>query len=467
MERKNSFPLLSCSILFLIFLGVSFLAWLPFVDLTTEKITWILFLFAPIAGLMKNTYLIIFIIGLGGFTSLIFSRSTFCSFNLDRIYAIKKSKLKNTLFFSLIITAFSLGGTIWGMGEEGMVFVPLITQIAQEMGWGAFSGVAIIIFGTGIGALASIINPFVIQIALDSVPNVPVVDNSFLVVRVLIWFFFNSVGILIMAKYLLPQRSGGERSSRDKKSLSSVCLSVPILTKNKKRELLRQVSKKISIYLFAISIVIMVLTFIPWSSIFSSVPVVLQHWQKDPFLSLGLMFFFFSLFILIFNTTERFSSAAIFFEGVKQMLPTALLISLASATEFILIETGIGNEISEWIIHWLKLSNRKDLVWYCFFIFFFFSFFIPSTSALARLFFPIIGPVALSVGVLPEIVVVFSLASGIVNLFSPSSIVLAMNLGKARIQYKHYMKKMFIVLLCMFVLCILFVWFLSAATFLS
>jgi len=69
------------------------------------------------------------------------------------------------------------------------------------------------------------------------------------------------------------------------------------------------------------------------------------------------------------------------------------------------------------------------------------SFVIPSTSGLATVSMPIMGPLAQNLGYNPAVMVmIFSAASGILNLFTPTSGVVMGGLASAHIEYSTWLK---------------------------
>ena len=69
------------------------------------------------------------------------------------------------------------------------------------------------------------------------------------------------------------------------------------------------------------------------------------------------------------------------------------------------------------------------------------SFLIPSTSGLASVAFPVLGPLTAALKYSPEVMVlIFSAASGIINLMTPTSGVVMGGLATARVQYTTWLK---------------------------
>ena len=78
------------------------------------------------------------------------------------------------------------------------------------------------------------------------------------------------------------------------------------------------------------------------------------------------------------------------------------------------------------------------------------SFLIPSSSGMATVSMPIMGPLANSLGFSPDVMImIFSAGNGLVNLFTPTSGAIMGGLALAKVEYSTWLKfggKLFIVL---------------------
>ena len=76
-----------------------------------------------------------------------------------------------------------------------------------------------------------------------------------------------------------------------------------------------------------------------------------------------------------------------------------------------------------------------------FLVYFGLSFLIPSTSGMATVSMPIMGPLAADLGFSPEVMVmIFSAAIGVVNLFTPTSGAIMGGLSLAKIEWTTWVK---------------------------
>ena len=89
----------------------------------------------------------------------------------------------------------------------------------------------------------------------------------------------------------------------------------------------------------------------------------------------------------------------------------------------------------------MKSLRKIALIISALIIFMILSFFIPSTSGLSGLSMPIFGPLAVSLGFAPEVLIsIFSAGSGIVNLVTPTSGAIMGALAIAKVDYSTWTK---------------------------
>ncbi len=67
---------------------------------------------------------------------------------------------------------FSVGGSLIGMAEENLIYIPLIIHLALALGYDVITGTAIVLMGAGIGFTTAVMNPFTVGIA-QSIAKLP------------------------------------------------------------------------------------------------------------------------------------------------------------------------------------------------------------------------------------------------------------------------------------------------------
>lgn len=105
---------------------------------------------------------------------------------------IRKGNGKEKLLLPVLFILFSLGGAIWGMGEESIPFAMILVPMVIAMGYDAVTGVLITYVATQIGFGTSWMNPFSVAIA-QGVAGVPILSGA--TFRVILWVVFTGVGL--------------------------------------------------------------------------------------------------------------------------------------------------------------------------------------------------------------------------------------------------------------------------------
>ena len=104
---------------------------------------------------------------------------------------IKKTKGKEVLLIPITFVLFSLGGAVFGMGEEALPFAMILIPLFIAMGYDSVIGVLCTYCATQIGFGASWMNPFSLAIA-QGIADVPVFSGSEF--RIVLWILFTGLG---------------------------------------------------------------------------------------------------------------------------------------------------------------------------------------------------------------------------------------------------------------------------------
>ena len=122
---------------------------------------------------------------------------------------IDRTQNREFLIIPLLFFLFSLGGAVFGMGEEAIAFAMILVPIVVALGYDALTGVMITYVATQIGFATSWMNPFGIAIA-QGIAGVPVLSGSGF--RVAMWLFFTVVGIVYTYLYARRVKADPESS---------------------------------------------------------------------------------------------------------------------------------------------------------------------------------------------------------------------------------------------------------------
>ncbi|MFQ9741618.1 MAG: hypothetical protein ACLRX5_03490 [Slackia sp.] len=222
--------------------------------------------------------------------------------------------------------------------------------------------------------------------------------------------------------------------------------------------------QKGALVVFAIAFIIMVISFIPWedfginvftgwSAVVTGLP--LGQWY---FLEAACWFFVLAIIIAVVGGLSESETVKAFIDGCADMMSVVMIIALARGVSILMAETGM----SDWIL--LNASNALQGVsaivfapvsWLLYVVL---SFLIPSSSGMATVSMPIMGPLAANLGFSVEtMVMIFSSANGLVNLFTPTCGAIMGGLAIAKVQYGTWLKWVWKLLVILAVVCLVVV----------
>jgi uncharacterized ion transporter superfamily protein YfcC len=122
---------------------------------------------------------------------------------------IKRTAGAEFLLIPVMYALFSLGGAVFGMGEEAIAFAMILVPLCIAMGYDAVTGVLITYVATQIGFATSWMNPFSVAIA-QGIAGVPVLSGA--PFRIGMWVFFTLLGTafaMVYAARVKPSRVSG------------------------------------------------------------------------------------------------------------------------------------------------------------------------------------------------------------------------------------------------------------------
>ena len=440
MSKKKGVQLSAFSILFLIIIA---LAILTFVFPQVENASLATVVMAPFNGFKDAVDVCIFILLLGGFLGVVTKTGA-----LDAGIAslVKKLKGNELILIPILMTLFSIGGTTYGMAEETVAFYVLICSTMVAAGFDSTVGVATIMLGAGVGVLGSTVNPFAIGVALDTLREKGIQYNNGTVILlgVILWLSSLVLAIMFVLNY----------AKKVKADKGSTILSLQEQQDMKEAfghanfDNIEFTGKtKLTLTIFTITFVIMVISLIPWESFGIT---VFKGWTSyltgTPFgewyfAEIAMWFLISGIVVGVVNGLREKEIIDSFMEGVKDMLSVVLIIAVARGASVLMKETKFDAFILDSASSALKGLSAIIFAPASYLLFIVLSFLIPSTSGLASVSFPVLGPLTAALGYSVEVmVVVFSAASGIVNLITPTSGVVMGGLAIGKMEYGTWLK---------------------------
>lgn len=334
-----------------------------------------------------------------------------------------------------LFVLFSLGGAIFGMGEETIPFVLLLVPVFARLGLNAITVVLVTYVATQIGFATSWMNPFSVVIA-QGISGLPPVSGAGL--RVAMWGVYTALGAALTLRYALQQLRG--RAAAD----AGPALAVERATRAD------------------VGVLLVLLATMVW--------VIYGVTQRHYYLpELAAQFFAMALAAGVVAWLGRRPGldanalADAFREGAAQMLPVVLVVALAKALVLLLGGTDPGkasvlNTLLYELAHLLEGLPASVAAWLMLMLQSAINFLVPSGSGQAALTMPILAPLGELLGVSRQVTVLaFQLGDGLTNLIVPTSAVLMGVLGAARIDWLSWARHILHWVLWLFVLSTLFV----------
>jgi len=163
-------------------------------------------LLAPIRGAIEAADVIFFILVIGGFIALYNRSGAF-----DSGIAALAAKLRGREHWLVIVFTilFAIGGTTEGTAEETIAFYPLLAPVFMRAGYDRIVPMAVILGGSQMGCLGGTLNPFSIILASATI-GVKWTDG--LALRALVWVLAVAITIAWTLRYSARVRSGRTRS---------------------------------------------------------------------------------------------------------------------------------------------------------------------------------------------------------------------------------------------------------------
>jgi uncharacterized ion transporter superfamily protein YfcC len=195
-------------------------------------------------------------------------------------------------------------------------------------------------------------------------------------------------------------------------------------------------TQKIVLAVFALAFVVMIYGVIPWEDI--GIPFPTWWWW---FPEMTASFLLFAIIIGLIGRMGEGGLTTSFVDGARELLGVALIIGIARGITVIMNNGQITDTVLHWIEKALGDTGATGFALVMFALFLPLSFLIPSSSGLATLAMPITAPLAGFLGISAALVVTaYQSASGIMNLFIPTSAVVMGGLAIARVPYGTYLR---------------------------
>ena len=454
------------------------------------------FFTAPVKGFADALPVCLFVMILGGFLGMMTETGA-----LDNGIAVLVQKLKGKEIWIIpvLMLIFSLGGTTYGMCEETVPFYALLTATMMAAGFDPLVGAATVLLGAGCGCLGSTVNPFAVGAAVDALRGVGIEADQTIIIGLgaVLWLVTTVISIIFVMSYAKKVKADKGSTFLSQQELKNAEEAHGAAAAEAAKEVKLTGRQKGCLIVFAFTFVVMILGFIPiadlnadvanffdagasyetvetpvttddlvaayddangsttvvegsvegvatsevqtsqgWSAFVTGLPI--GQWYFD---EASTWFFVMAIVIGIVGGLSEKQIVNTFITGAADMMSVVLIIALSRGISVLMASTGLDVFVLNAAADALAGVSGILFAPLAWLIYFGLSFLIPSTSGMATVSIPIMGPLASALGFSPEVMVmIFSSAIGVVNLFTPTSGAIMGGLALARIEWTTWLK---------------------------
>ena len=418
---------------------------------------------APIKGFADALPVCLFVMILGGFLGMMTETGA-----LDNGIAVLVQKLKGNeiMLIPVLMLIFSLGGTTYGMCEETVPFYALLAATMMAAGFDPMVGAATVLLGAGCGCLGSTVNPFAVGAAVDALTGVDIAVNQSIIIGLgaVLWLVTTVMSIFFVMNYAKKVKADKGSTILSMQELKDAEEAHGKAASEVHKEVKLTGRQKGVLIAFAFTFVVMIVGFIPladlnegvanffdagavydadgnavvqgWSALITGLPI--GQWYFD---EASTWFFLMAVLIGIIGGLSEKQIVNTFITGAADMMSVVLVIALARGISVLMANTGLDVFVLDAAANALAGLSGVIFAPMSFLVYFGLSFLIPSTSGMATVSMPIMGPLAVKLGFSPEVMVmIFSAAIGVVNLFTPTSGAIMGGLALAKIEWTTWLK---------------------------
>ena len=370
------------------------------------------FLLSPILVLGSSSgsttiAVLIFLLIIGGITNGL-NKCGFMEYMLDKI-SHKYGKHRYMLMFMMVLFFMAMGSVV-GSFEEIVPLTPIIVSLAINLGFDALTGIGMSLLAVGCGFAAGVFNPFTIGVAQE-LAGLPMFSGvslrliSFVLIYVMLMFFLYT---------------HAKKIARDINNN----ISTEFVVNN-------DMEKAYRAFLFIFSIAIILVLASPFITALQDYTLII----------VALMFLIAGIVSIKLTKTSTKQLLSYMKEGTLNVLPSAVLILMASSIKYTMEESGVLNNILDIIAGYASGMNKVELILFIYLICLILEVFVPSGSAKAFLLIPLLTPLAVKFGLSTQLVVLaFAYGDGFSNVFYPTNPALIISLSLTKVTYKNWFK---------------------------
>ncbi|MEY8387602.1 YfcC family protein [Oscillospiraceae bacterium 38-13] len=393
---------------------------------------------AAFSGFYDAVDVCVFILMVGGFLGVVMKTGAVDA-GVGRI--IQRLGGREKWLIPILMVAFGLGGTTYGMWEETMAFYPLLIPVFLAAGYDAVVGISVILLGAGAGIISSTVNPFATGIAAGFAG---VSLGEGILLRALQWVVFEGAAIWFVMAYAARVKKNPARSV--------VGVGAGKIQANMEETVEFTPRRKLIMALFTLTFLVMIYGVIPFDEMGLPLPV-LGWWFPE----LSALFLVGGVVIGLIDRMSEEEIAETYVAGCADLLGVALIIGISRGITVLMNDGQITGTILHWGEQALSGAGPVSFVLLVYLLYLPLTVLIPSSSGLATLSVPVMAPLGRFAGVGGDLVVTaFQSASGLVNIITPTAAVVMGALALGHVPYDKWVKYVWKLIVYFFLLTLVF-----------
>lgn len=373
---------------------------------------------APTQGVQKSVDVVAFVLLVGGSFQILNKTGAIIA---GMKALVRKLGKMNVLIIPIAMILFGLGGTTFGMAEELLPFYIIFISLMFSMGYDSMTAFLVVFLGSGVGVMASTVNPFSVIIA-QGIAGIS--GNPQLLFRCIQLVILEALAIAFTMRYAFRVKKNPE---------SSICFQSD--TAWKKELTGSEGTEAIEALTLRQKLVLLVFVGCFGVIIYN---LVVNGWYMDEMCAVFVLMGVLSGIVggLSVNTIAKE-----FVDGMKDFVYAGMIIGISRgilciAENGYIIDTILHSLVSvlETVPAWLY-TTAMYLVQVVF------SIFVPTTSGVAALTMPILAPLTEFLGFNPEgAVTCFQHACKLTLMLSPAAPVTVAGIAMCRLTFQQWWK---------------------------
>ena len=386
---------------------------------------------APIKGIIDSVDIILFVLIIGGFM-FVFNETGAMVKGITWLAHTMKGR--EHWLIAILTTVFSFFAASYGMGEEALVFYPILVPLFLAAGYDLLVPLAIIFGGTSVGAIPAFSNPFSTIIASNAA-GINWMDG--LTERLILWGIVTVLMVWYILRYATkikkdPSASLVYKIDGEVKPLYEVNISNETTTP----KLEWKTKLLLLIYIATFLTMIGGVVFLDW-------------WTTE----MSALFLGSSILLAVITRLNEKIFIREFIKGAESLLSVAFIIGVARGVTIILNEGHVSDSILYYTANMVQGIQPAFFILMLLAFYIVFSIFIQSTSGMAVLTMPIIGALAILVNVPGrEIVNSYMYGMCLMSFLAPTGLILP-SLAMVNISLKTWFKFIMPLLIMLTIIC--------------